>query len=96
MWVHWTKCSEQPGKRAKVVPGFRCSRCHGTARSIHVQTDERIYANGEPLESVDTFCYLGILSVLEVAANQQQSPELGLHGVSTEIYNPSLVAKMLH
>ena len=38
----------------------------------------------------------GILSVLEVVANQRQSPELGLHGVSTEIYNPSLVAKMLH
>ena len=32
----------------------------------------------------------------EVVVNQRQSPELGLHGVSTEIYNPSLVAKMLH
>ena len=31
----------------------------------------------------------GILSVLEVFANQRQSPELGLHGVITEIYNPS-------
>ena len=40
-WVHWTKCSGEPGKSANAVSGFRCSICLGLL--IHVQTDENIY-----------------------------------------------------
>ena len=57
-WVHW-RCSGKRGRRAVADPLFRCGRCRGTARSIHVQTDEEIYVEGKPLESVDSFCYLG-------------------------------------
>ena len=57
-WVHW-RCSGKQGQRAVADPLFRCGRCRGTARSIHVQTDEEIYVEGKPLESVDSFCYLG-------------------------------------
>ena len=31
----------------------------GVARAIHVQSNDRLYADGEPLEDVDSLCYLG-------------------------------------
>ena len=50
--------SGKPG-RARDDPSFKCKRCLGDARAIHAQSYDKIYADGEPLESVDSFCYLG-------------------------------------
>ena len=55
--MHW-RCTGKPG-RARDVPSFKCKRCLGDARAIHIQPYDNIYADGERLESVDSFCYLG-------------------------------------
>ena len=54
--MHWW-CTGKPG-RARDDPSFKCKRCLGDARATHVQANDKIYADGEPLESVDS-CYLG-------------------------------------
>ena len=55
--MHW-RCTGKPG-RARDAPSFKCKRCLWDARAIHVQPNDKIYTDGEPLESVDSFCYLG-------------------------------------
>ena len=47
--VHW-RCSGKRGRRAVADPLLRCGRWLGTPRTIHVQTEEEIYADGKPLE----------------------------------------------
>ena len=54
-----SQCSEQKGKLTP-NPDFRCSRCQGRARPIDGRPQEKwTLAEGEELEVVDTFCYLG-------------------------------------
>ena len=56
--MNWSFFSAKPGRRATADPLFRCGRWLGSAKVIHAQTDEEIYADGKPLESIDSFCYL--------------------------------------
>ena len=36
-WMHWRKCSGEPGHRAVADPLVRCGGCLGTVRSIQVR-----------------------------------------------------------
>ena len=59
-WVH-KKCSGIIG-RLNDDASFRCGRCLGTARPIDVRPCSSMTLDGEDLEVVDSFCYLGDLT----------------------------------
>ena len=56
-WVH-KKCSGIKGKLHPDV-NFKCSRCSGSARPIDARPFEQLEVDGEELQVVDSFCYLG-------------------------------------
>ena len=58
--AHWThkNCSGIVGK-LKPDPSFVCPRCCGLARPIDCRTVTEVLLNGEKLDVVDCFCYLG-------------------------------------
>lgn len=57
LWVH-KKCSGISGS-LNVGDTFRCSRCLGTARPIDARPYRSVVLQDDPLEVVDSFCYLG-------------------------------------
>ena len=56
-WVH-KKCTGIVGRLVD-VPSFRCGRCLGTARPIDARPCHSMPLDGQELEVVDSFCYLG-------------------------------------
>ena len=52
------KCSGIKGTLVE-DPTFKCSRCTGVARPIDVRPFEHVELDGESLDVVDSFCYLG-------------------------------------
>ena len=57
MWVHHRCC----GITGKLVadPNYRCPRCCGNACPIDKRVTTEVLLNGEKLDVVDSFCYLG-------------------------------------
>ena len=56
-WVH-KKCSGITGS-LNVSNTFRCSRCLGTARCINARPYQSLLLQDNPIDVVDSFCYLG-------------------------------------
>ena len=56
-WVH-KKCTNIHGPLINVA-NFKCARCSGSARPIDVRPFLEITLDGEVVEAVDCFCYLG-------------------------------------
>ena len=56
-WIH-KKCSGITGKLAPNI-NFKCKGCIGEARPIDARPFEKLQMDGEILEVVDSFCYLG-------------------------------------
>ena len=57
LWVH-KRCSGIAGK-LKEDPAYRCPRCLGRAKPIDPRVKKEIYLDGEKLDVVSSFCYLG-------------------------------------
>ena len=57
LWVH-KRCSGIAGK-LKEDPAYRCPRCLGNAKPIDPRVKKEIYLDGEKLDVVSSFCYLG-------------------------------------
>ena len=56
-WIH-KKCSGITGKLAPNI-NFKYKRCIGEARTIDARPFKKLQMDGEMLEVVDPFCYLG-------------------------------------
>ena len=56
-WVH-KKCSGIPGKLT-ADSEFSCKRCRGEARPIDGRPEVDVVIDGDPMEVVGSFCYLG-------------------------------------
>ena len=56
-WVH-KKCSGISGK-LKADPNYKCKRCLGQARPLDGRPYNEVMVDNDPLEVVDSFCYLG-------------------------------------
>ena len=56
-WIH-KKCSNIHGP-LKEMPNFVCARCSGSAHQVDVRSLSKASIDGEELEVVDCFCYLG-------------------------------------
>ena len=60
-----------------------------------MQSNDRLYADGEPLESVDSFCYLGDMLSAGGGCESAVITGVELRGASTETFYLSSVARML-
>ena len=56
-WIH-KACSGIKG-RLQADPTFRCTRCNGTARPVDGRPLQHLTVDGQELETVGSFCYLG-------------------------------------
>ena len=73
LWIH-KRCTNLKG-RLKLDPTFKCKKCRGEVTAPVIPEIGPVVIDGETLEIVNSFCYLGDLSGQRGAAMMLQHPE---------------------